>query len=61
MADIRTNARTFLSARFRRMSDEQCQRIHAQHEPEPLPEDFCTEDQGHRPPLGGAIGRMMRR
>jgi phosphoribosylaminoimidazole-succinocarboxamide synthase len=39
MADIHTNARTFLSARFRRMSDEQCQRIHAQHEPEPLPED----------------------
>jgi trimethylamine--corrinoid protein Co-methyltransferase len=28
MADIRTNDRTFLSAHFRRMSDEQCQKIH---------------------------------
>ena len=28
MANIRTNDRTFLSAQFRRMSDEQCQKIH---------------------------------
>ncbi len=28
MANIRTNERTFLSPQFRRMSDEQCQRIH---------------------------------
>lgn len=28
MANIRTNDRTFLSTQFRRMSDEQCQRIH---------------------------------
>lgn len=28
MANIRTNDRTFLSAQFRRLSDEQCQKIH---------------------------------
>jgi trimethylamine:corrinoid methyltransferase-like protein len=28
MANIQTNDRTFLSAQFRRMSDEQCQKIH---------------------------------
>jgi trimethylamine--corrinoid protein Co-methyltransferase len=28
MANIRTNDRTFLSAQFRRMSDEQCEKIH---------------------------------
>jgi trimethylamine--corrinoid protein Co-methyltransferase len=28
MADIRTNDQTFLSARFARMSQEQCQKIH---------------------------------
>ena len=28
MANIRTNDQTYLSAQFRLMSDEQCQRIH---------------------------------
>jgi hypothetical protein len=37
MASIRTNGRTVPSARPRHMSDQQCQKILAEHTPEPLP------------------------